>query len=109
MLWCTLILNKISVLYIWYWFKISKHPNVAVYYVESGSGKILSLFSSGPPMYSSYQQISNHEGKKLTNSAAGSGFNKYDREDLGTLPAFDWPGNGGMFSDKRTHNCRYAL
>ncbi|KAI3465466.1 hypothetical protein Pfo_022129 [Paulownia fortunei] len=49
-------------------------PDGTVYLVEIGSGKILWSFSSGPSIYSSYQQIPNHEGEKLNASADGDNF-----------------------------------
>ncbi|KAL6549154.1 hypothetical protein OROHE_008999 [Orobanche hederae] len=49
-------------------------PDGTVYLVEIGSGKILWSFSSGPSIYSSYQQIPNHEGEKLNSSADGDDF-----------------------------------
>ncbi|XP_042046969.1 serine/threonine-protein kinase/endoribonuclease IRE1b-like [Salvia splendens] len=49
-------------------------PDGTVYMVEIGSGKILWSFSSGPSIYSSYQQIPNHEGEKLNTSADGDNF-----------------------------------
>ncbi|KAH6799832.1 hypothetical protein C2S52_000296 [Perilla frutescens var. hirtella] len=48
-------------------------PDGTVYLVEIGSGKILWSFSSGPSIYSSYQQIPNHEGEKL-NASDGDNF-----------------------------------
>ncbi|KAK6138818.1 hypothetical protein DH2020_027439 [Rehmannia glutinosa] len=49
-------------------------PDGTVYLVEIGSGKILWSFSSGPSIYSSFQQIPNHEGEKLNASADGDNF-----------------------------------
>ncbi|XP_047978900.1 serine/threonine-protein kinase/endoribonuclease IRE1b-like [Salvia hispanica] len=49
-------------------------PDGTVYLVEIGSGKILWSFSSGPSIYSSYQQIPNHEGEKLNTSSDGDNF-----------------------------------
>lgn len=49
-------------------------PDGTVYLVEIGSGKILWSFSSGPSIYSSYQQIPNHKGEKLNASADGANF-----------------------------------
>ncbi|KAL1547101.1 non-specific serine/threonine protein kinase [Salvia divinorum] len=49
-------------------------PDGTVYLVEIGSGKILWSFSSGPSIYSSYQQIPSHEGEKLNTSADGDNF-----------------------------------
>ncbi|PIN14666.1 Serine/threonine protein kinase and endoribonuclease ERN1/IRE1 [Handroanthus impetiginosus] len=45
-----------------------------VYLVDRSSGKIIWSFSSGPSIYSSYQQIPNHEGEKLNASAEGDNF-----------------------------------
>lgn len=67
--------------YYFWWPIISKHetailaaPDGTVYLVEIGSGKILWSFSSGPSIYSSYQQIPNHEGEKLNTSTDGDNF-----------------------------------
>ncbi|KAL0440472.1 UNVERIFIED_CONTAM: Serine/threonine-protein kinase/endoribonuclease IRE1b [Sesamum latifolium] len=49
-------------------------PDGTVYLVEIGSGKVLWSFSSGPSIYSSYQQVPNHEGEKLNASADGDNF-----------------------------------
>lgn len=49
-------------------------PDGTVYLVEVGSGKLLWSFSSGPSIYSSYQQIPNHEGEKLNAPADGDNF-----------------------------------
>lgn len=45
-----------------------------MYLVEVGSGKILWSFSSGPSIYSSYQQIPNLEGEKLNASTDADNF-----------------------------------
>lgn len=62
-------------------FKISKHttaivaaPDGTVYMVEIGSGKVLWSFSTGPSIYSSYQQIPDHKGEKLNASSDGENF-----------------------------------
>ncbi|KAL0361875.1 UNVERIFIED_CONTAM: hypothetical protein Sradi_3872000 [Sesamum radiatum] len=49
-------------------------PDGTVYLVEIGSGKVFWSFSSGPSIYSSYQQVPNHEGEKLNASADGDNF-----------------------------------
>ncbi|CAA0807032.1 Serine/threonine-protein kinase/endoribonuclease IRE1b [Striga hermonthica] len=49
-------------------------PDGTVYLVEIGSGKILWSFSSGPSIYSSYQQLPKYEGEKLNASAESDNF-----------------------------------
>ncbi|KAL8523998.1 hypothetical protein ACS0TY_013817 [Phlomoides rotata] len=49
-------------------------PDGTVYLVEVGSGKILWSFSSGPSIYSSYQQFPNHEGEKFNASTDSDNF-----------------------------------
>lgn len=46
-------------------------PDGTVYLVENSTGKVFGSFSSGPPIYSSYQQLPDLEGEKLDVSAEG--------------------------------------
>ncbi|KZV40844.1 hypothetical protein F511_29196, partial [Dorcoceras hygrometricum] len=46
-------------------------PDGTVYLVENSTGKVFGSFSSGPPIYSSYQQLPNREDEKLDVSAEG--------------------------------------
>lgn len=62
-------------------FKISTHdtaivaaPDGMVYFVEISSGQIVSSFSSGPSIYSSYQTLPSDEGEKFDSSADGDNF-----------------------------------
>ncbi|KAL3830529.1 hypothetical protein ACJIZ3_019331 [Penstemon smallii] len=49
-------------------------PDGTVYFVEVDTGKVLWSFSSGPSIYSSFQQLPNHEDEKVNASADGDNF-----------------------------------